>query len=171
MNPMTQHPIRISRGGHRLGMMALVYCGALAGCARPVNGAAATSSILTRTLTDGRSVQQLVAGGKPTALLVYTPTICYSCGTPLPLWERAARDGKLRLVLVLTKPPSKAEQEQLILQRVRVAGVLAHSGSEAASASEPSEYVIRSDSIVAQAIGQAQIRGRKLWSSWLPTSS
>lgn len=148
-------------------LAALVLAGA---CASQASSATTPASILDRRLTDGRSVRDIARGSIPTALLVYTPGICYACGTPLPLWERASRQGSIKLVLVLTATPTKDEERQLVLERVPVTGILAPEKTDAQSTPGPSEYVIRSDSIVSRAVGMPQIRGRKLWSAWLPAA-
>jgi hypothetical protein len=96
-------------------------------------------------------------------VLVYDATACFACGVSISNWEALARDGKVRLVILLSGEPSEDDRRALSLQHVPVTGVLA--GTTLPRSRVPSEYLVRNAVIIASAEGQEQIKALRLWKS------
>lgn len=73
-------------------------------------------------LADGHRISEL-AGPDSTAILLYDPGHCFSCGTTLPDWMAWRRAHPAQVRLVLTRSPSPGEARQLRAGRVTVDGV------------------------------------------------
>jgi hypothetical protein len=117
-------------------------------------------TVLEGRLEDGRVLRELMAPDRPTALLIYDASTCFSCGTPIPNWEAMERDGKIRLVLVLTGSPTDADQRVLRIRRIPVTAILK---DHPQSLIVPSEYVVEGGAIRAAAEGRRQIDSLRLW--------
>ena len=78
----------------------------------------------TLELADGRRVADLAVADS-TALLLYDPSACFSCGTTLPDWVAYRFRHPDRVRLVLTGEPTPGEAARLRAGRVVVDGIAA----------------------------------------------
>lgn len=76
----------------------------------------------TLELADGRRVADLAVSDS-TALLLYDPSACFSCGTTLPDWVAYRLRHPDRVRLVLTGTPTPGEAALLRAGRVTVDGI------------------------------------------------
>jgi hypothetical protein len=97
--------------------LVALTCLALApGCAKP---------LAERRLSDGRSLHDLLSTRDTAILAVYNPERCFKCDNFMPILTQWGRDNGGRLILVLTRAPTKEETEQLAQMRVSYEGILA----------------------------------------------
>lgn len=85
-----------------------------------------------------------------TAVIVYDPSDCLSCGSPLGLWLSWQKIPHHFLHIVLTRPPTGSERTQLLATRATFEGPL--SGISKALAT-PRIYMIHNGHIADSAIG------------------
>jgi hypothetical protein len=108
------------------------------------------ASVLDLRLDDGERLAELLSPGDTTALLVYDPADCLSCGSELARWRRWEAAGRGTIRIVLTREPRESESAQLRLFRVAPAGVLRR---RAAAPESPLVYRFHGGSLVDSAAG------------------
>lgn len=84
--------------------------------------ACAARDAATLQLADGRRVSELAVSDS-TALLLYDPSACFSCGSTLPEWVAYRLRHPDRVRLVLTGEPTPGEAAQLRAGRIAVDGI------------------------------------------------
>ena len=72
-------------------------------------------SVLALTTKGGTTIREVV-GDEPTALLVYTASTCFSCGSSLSNWEALAEAKRLKILVVLAGTVSDADLRNLRIQ-------------------------------------------------------
>lgn len=79
-----------------------------------------------RLLTSGRSVAQLVSDRTTDTVfvVVYDPAQCFSCYQSLSRWTSLRKAQPQQVAILLSRPPSPAERDQLLAARVDIDGVL-----------------------------------------------
>lgn len=127
-----------------IGLMAL----GLTGCAsRPAN-------VLEEPIVGSGVIGDLVASGRPTAVLIYPAGYCFSCSPELARWQRLDRDGHVEVVILLTEKPSGSDRCALALRRIRVSGVLLDSEQGV-----PREYLVEKGRVQVAAVGVEETGG------------
>lgn len=111
-------------------------------------------AVLAQNLARGGTVADAVARDSAVVVLVYDPSMCYSCSTMLSDWEANARAGRTKVMLVLASAPTEEDQRALQLQRIAVAAIAT---AKWPTARVPSEFVFRNGQLVSSAIGRAQV--------------
>lgn len=124
-----------------------LVCGViLVGCVPP------EADLLSMPLDDGRALSELVTSADTTALLLYAPGDCLTCGSPVHEWSEWAVRGTGRASrIVLSGSPTRTELRSLLAARVPIAGVL-RSGT--ALPDTPRIYLIANGILVDSAIGR-----------------
>jgi len=151
----------ISGAAHRKSLgLALLMLSAicLVGC-EPTNPQA--EQFLDVELSDGRPVSRLLSKDQVTVLLLYAKSMCYSCSNMYSRWEERAREGRIKLVLLLDEPLTEADARAFRMQRIPVSGSFA--AGRIPVNDVPSEYIVHRGRVVAQAVGALQRRERRLW--------
>ena len=119
-------------------------------------------SLLDQQLRDGRVIRDVLTSELPTAILVYSPSMCYACSPLLSRWEAIANSGRVKLVLLMYEDPSPSDLRALRRQRIPVTGVLA--SWRWSKSLVPSEYLVQGGVIRARAEGADEVRAMSLWS-------
>lgn len=77
------------------------------------------------TMQSGAAIGAIAAPHGRSVVLVLSPADCISCDLDLAQWLSPGRDTSTAVRVVLTREPSAAEQRNITLLRVPVAGRLA----------------------------------------------
>lgn len=143
------------RVSQRVGPVAVIWLLALA-CSNPAR------EVFEATLDDGRQVAELVrSSDERTSLLFYTAEACLVCGTALPRWLAASRDGQIKVVLIVAGEVSEEDRRILRVHRIPVIGFAQH--QTLARTRLPAEYIIEDGRVSAHAEGYPEVRAKQLW--------
>lgn len=75
-------------------------------------------------LEDGRIIRDILDSTGTSVLLIVEPPDCVSCETTLYEWQEWARGPGRTMRVILTRTPTPAERNAIILSRQRVHGIL-----------------------------------------------
>jgi hypothetical protein len=95
-----------------------VLCLVVTGCTEP------TERLLDTQLTSGGDLRAALKSKDTAVALLLDPAECSSCDPLLRRWLAAQARQPEKILLVLTRTPSEHERRDLILRRIRPAGVL-----------------------------------------------
>lgn len=127
---------------------ATVAAVVLASCAAP-------PTLSRVSLQGGKAIADLLSAADTVVLLLYDPADCLACGAPIGVWRTwEAASQRRKLVLVLTRPPTRREAEALFTARVAPAAILASGRSPMPV---PSAYVVVSGAISDSGVGRGGI--------------
>jgi hypothetical protein len=99
------------------------------------------------TLTDA---QVSSAPGDTLAILIYDPSDCFSCGSPLAQWLSWDSLPGHQIRIVLTRKPTQAERTQLLAMRVHFEGVIRNGPRFLTT---PKIYITSGGQVVDSAVG------------------
>lgn len=127
----------------------------LAGCG------SAPASVLDERLVGGRTIADVVARDRATAVLVYPLGYCFACAPQIAQWQQFQREGRVQLVVVLEKEPSETDKRALAVRRIELGGVLA-TPIWRKPASVPREYLVEDGRVTRAAVGVKETGARSL---------
>lgn len=82
------------------------------------------ADLLAERTMEGQVVQSLVAKDRPSVILYYPSSYCFSCGQEVNEWLNLDRAGDIKLVVLLADKPSNGARRSLAARRIPVAGTL-----------------------------------------------
>lgn len=115
-------------------VVALLVLGACAIPERPVT---------EWPLNTGQTIQDLLPGSGPAAVLVYDPADCFTCSSSIAEWMAWESHYPGRVLMVFTREPTPAERKRLVLHRITADGILGEPLARLSASSEtPVEFAI-----------------------------
>jgi len=119
------------------------------------SGGGGYRGLLSSALEDGRTVKALIGTTARTVVLVYEPSDCVACGTPVGVWLEWGRHSQTPVLLLLTRRPTALEAKQLQLARIAPAGVVK---IESGAPATPSGYLVSNGVVQDSALGRASFQ-------------
>jgi len=126
----------------------------------------ASYSLGQSMLSDSSIVGDRIGSADTVIVLVYDPADCFECASPLPRWrEWALHSPARRLLLILTREPSRAELQLLIVNRLHDTPWFATTANNLAT---PAVYAFIRGQQVDSAIGR--VPSSAFFSRWVGVS-
>lgn len=144
-----------------------------------ISCSSAPMNVLEAGTTQGSPVQELIADDRPSVILHYPASYCFSCGQSVAEWQELDRTGQVKLLILLTSEPSPGTRRSLALRRIRISGIVELTNSEQV----PREYLVEGGEVKITARGAAETgrnspvlaairnRGRHSAGKWADTAA
>ncbi len=114
----------------------------------------AAESLQQWMLESGEPLAAMLSSGSDTSVvLVYDPAECFSCDGQLSRWVQLGQQRGWPIRLVLTRTPTAAERNQLLLYRLPPDGVVRGAADGLAT---PRVYRFAREALVDSAVGDAE---------------
>jgi hypothetical protein len=99
-------------------------------------------------LADGSTIADLASRSRDVLVLVYDPSHCFGCNRSLAQWLLLPKVHDRTVAVVLSRQPTNAEQRQVVVYRLPVAGAL-RSGFSDGKAGMPAALLFRDGHLIA----------------------